>query len=189
MTKRALKEVWKPIKGYGGHYLVSDIGNIRSTFRLIKTNNNNDRLIKGKFISQFSTPGGKLRVSLLFKGKQKSHYVHKLVATTFLTITKNYDVNKIGWKNEQVRDNRASNLFYLPLSVKKNKRRTIPCKFTYDVNKTLKRTKVFESCTEAALWLTNRGFINKFTDINTVKKYISKAAKYNLNAYGFKWSR
>jgi hypothetical protein len=68
-------EIWKDIKGYEGHYQVSNLGNVRS----LKYN-------RVKLIRQFKSGGNNpyMSVSLCVDSKQKSYMVHKLVASTFL---------------------------------------------------------------------------------------------------------
>ncbi|UGO49250.1 HNH endonuclease [Bacillus phage vB_BanH_Emiliahah] len=73
-------ESWKDIKGYEGHYQVSNYGRVRS----LDTIGENGRVYKGK-IRKFSDNGkGYLTVSLKVKGKQTHKYVHRLVAEHFL---------------------------------------------------------------------------------------------------------
>ncbi len=68
-----MKEIYKDIEGYEGHYQVSNLGNVKS-FK-----NNKERILK----PGIDTDGYKI-VGLCKNGKQKTFKVHKLVAMTFL---------------------------------------------------------------------------------------------------------
>ena len=69
-------EVWSPVKGYEGLYEVSSMGKVKSTQYW---NGTYERILKpGK------NTDGYLRVTLCKDGKQKTHYVHRLVAEAFL---------------------------------------------------------------------------------------------------------
>ena len=94
------KETWKTINGYGNKYEVSDFGNIRNvkTFK-------NPRLLKNNKI------GGYMYVYLYHNNKQTNHFVHRLVAQTFIPNPKNLsDVNHIDHNKE---NNKLSNLEWL----------------------------------------------------------------------------
>lgn len=76
---------WLPVKGYEGLYEVSDTGEVRSVDRILKVNNQKDRLFKGKIISQ--TPNKSvlyMQVSLWKENKGLNLYVHRLVAEAFI---------------------------------------------------------------------------------------------------------
>lgn len=97
------KEIWKDIPRYEGLYQVSNKGRIRSLTHYARNNKDGGmRLIEGMILSPFVTPTGYMQV-LLSKGKdiRKKHYVHRLVATAFLSNKDNLsDVNHIdGDKN------------------------------------------------------------------------------------------
>ena len=88
-------EVWKPIKGYESLYEISNRGTIR------KINNK-------KLKMPHKHRMGYLKVMLYSNGKEKSFYLHRLIAKAFIPNPKNYPcVNHInGTKN----DNSINNL-------------------------------------------------------------------------------
>ena len=48
-----MSEVWKAISGYEGLYEVSDLGNIRSLDRVIKSKHNGTTVKKGRILTPF----------------------------------------------------------------------------------------------------------------------------------------
>lgn len=97
-------DVWKDIPGYEGLYQVSNSGAVKSLERTRK----NGLRYKGKMLRPASN-GEYLFVGLTrADGKRKLHYVHRLVAQTFITNPGNKcDVNHI---NGNKTDNRVENL-------------------------------------------------------------------------------
>lgn len=79
--------IWAYVNGYGTSYLVSNMGDIIATPR-ITTRVVNGRLIKqplkGKTITGHINKSGYRVVALCKNGIDKHHYVHSLVAETFL---------------------------------------------------------------------------------------------------------
>lgn len=63
-------EQWKPIKDYEGLYEVSNLGRVKN--------------YKEKILSPFDNGNGYLVVTLFKNKKKKNHYIHRLVAFTFL---------------------------------------------------------------------------------------------------------
>ena len=74
-----MKEIWKDIPDYEELYQASNLGRIKNK-------------IKNKIISQINNGNGYLYVTLSKNNKRKNHYVHRLVAKTFLN---NFDENKV----------------------------------------------------------------------------------------------
>jgi hypothetical protein len=86
-------EIWKNIKGFANTYQISNYGNVRSVKyvkHLIK-----DELkfrkhwietieVKHKLLSPALSGSGYLSVGLMKNNVRKSHYVHRLVAETFI---------------------------------------------------------------------------------------------------------
>jgi hypothetical protein len=71
-------EEWEPIKGYEGIYEVSDFGRIRSY-------KNNKHGLREEPTILNGLPGKHYKTVVLCKeNKKKTHYVHRLVAETFL---------------------------------------------------------------------------------------------------------
>lgn len=83
--KQPTIERWKPVKGYEGIYEVSDHGRVRSVDRTVNYSDGRVHRYKGKVLSAgLSKRGGYPLVSLYTQGKNQSHYVHSLVAETFI---------------------------------------------------------------------------------------------------------
>lgn len=74
-----MKEIWKDIPGYENLYQASSLGRIKS-------------LRKNIIMSQIDNGNGYLYVTLINNGKRKNHYVHRLIAKTFI---KNFDEKKV----------------------------------------------------------------------------------------------
>lgn len=88
-------EEWRDIRGYEGHYQVSDLGRVFSCKR--------HHLLKlGR-----STPGY-LIVCLWKDGKQKTRQVHRLVAEQF--IAREPEATQVNHRNCDITDNRKRNL-------------------------------------------------------------------------------
>lgn len=95
-----MKEIWVPVKGYIGLYEVSNLGRVRSL------NYNHSR--KTKLLKQRKTKFGYMRVGLFKNYKQKTFFVHRLVAEAFIPNWFNYQqVNHI---DEDKTNNHVDNL-------------------------------------------------------------------------------
>lgn len=100
------KENWKPIAGYEGLYEISDLGRVKSLARKARFGTR-VRVIKEGILSPHEQYKGYLRVDLSKGGKATHHFVHRLVAMTFVPnpegkpIANHLDGNK--------RNNRSSN--------------------------------------------------------------------------------
>ena len=106
-------EIFKPILGYEDTYLISNKGNIKSLERKIKRKNhsfNNKEIIIKNHISKNGYEYCKLHKNK----KQKSYYVHRLVAENFIPNPhKKRTVNHI---NGIKTDNNISNLEWMSYS-------------------------------------------------------------------------
>lgn len=111
-----MDEVWKDIEGYNGDYQVSDLGRIKSVYRLI-TRNGVHRQRKERIFLPHSKKGY-LHVRLIKDGEYKNYRVHRLVMAAFkgeskLTID---HINGVKWDNrlENLRycTNRQNNVFH-----------------------------------------------------------------------------
>lgn len=103
-----MKEIWKSIPGYEEYYEVSNTGKIRSITRTIIMKNGQSRTYKGEMKSLTETNQGYLRVSLYKDNKQKTFFVHRLVAMAFLPNPNNYSI--INHKDENPLNNNVDNL-------------------------------------------------------------------------------
>ena len=103
-------EIWKPIKGYEGNYEVSNIGNVRSIDRIVKYSNGREYHKKGQRLIPTDNGKGYLIVGL----KNKNHYVHRLVADTFIEHPNGKDfVNHIDYNRK---NNTVENLEWCTVS-------------------------------------------------------------------------
>jgi len=98
-----MKEIWKDIKGYEGHYRVSTEGRVRS----LKRKDNTGRNFKGRVLKLIFRCGY-FGVGLCKNGKVKTFYVHRLVAISFISNSDNKSC--INHKNGIKTDNRIENL-------------------------------------------------------------------------------
>lgn len=73
-------ETWRPILGFEGIYEVSDLGRVK---RIAPDTRGNPRFV-GRIITPHTTAAGYLRVTLCRDAKATLHFVHRLVARTFL---------------------------------------------------------------------------------------------------------
>lgn len=92
-------ENWLPVKGYEGHYEVSDLGRVRSI-----------KFGKIRVMRQCASSNRYLCVSLYKDNKLKTCNVHFLVAVAFLKHTPNGRTTVVNHINFSKFDNRAINL-------------------------------------------------------------------------------
>lgn len=99
--KKRMKEIWKYIDGYNGKYQVSNIGNVRSFYK-----SEHGTPLKIMTLERHGLPYR--FVSLFFKGKRKTAYIHRLIALSFIpNINKKPCIDHI---NGNTLDNRIENL-------------------------------------------------------------------------------
>lgn len=91
-----MKEIWKDIKDYEGHYQVSNLSRVKS----IKFGK--------EIIMKQNIKRGYYYVGLLKNGKQKNYLVHRLVAEAFLDNPNNYPC--VNHKDEDKLNNNVDNL-------------------------------------------------------------------------------
>ncbi len=96
-------ETWKDIKGYEGHYMVSDLGRVKSVSRMV-----NGRLFESKLLRLERTKRNRIKVQLRGGKDRKMAWVHRLVAECFVPkVTGKNCINHINGISD---DNRAVNL-------------------------------------------------------------------------------
>ena len=96
MKKRYKMEIWKDVLGYEGYYQISNLGNIKSVDRYIKSRSGNLFLRKGKPMFPAQNGNGYLHVILNKNNKPKNHRIHRMVALVFLPAQEHRtDVNHI----------------------------------------------------------------------------------------------
>ena len=110
-----MKEIWKDIPRFEG-YQASSFGRIRSIPRVI-FRNDFPVFLKGLIFKQTIHTSGYYRVPIRVNGYTKYHYVHRLIAITFLgSIPLGYDIDHIDHCRT---NNLLSNLRYI--TVKENR--------------------------------------------------------------------
>lgn len=106
-----MKEIWKDIEGYEGLYQVSNQGRVKSLAREIIRNRGGTiyTLIQKERILRYSdNTRGYLVVDLIKEGRQMKHYIHRLVAKTFLPNPNN--MPEVNHKDEDKLNNCVDNL-------------------------------------------------------------------------------
>ncbi len=100
-------ECWKPVRGYENLYEVSNTGQVRSLPREVPFINGSIRKLNGKILKPLVNHSGYLYVCLALDGVQKSKFVHRLVAESFISNVDNaLEVNHIdGNKHNNCVDN------------------------------------------------------------------------------------
>jgi hypothetical protein len=101
-------EIWKDITGYEGLYQVSNLGRVKSLPRERKTYGKRTYKTKSLLMDAPISEKGYLRVCLSKDGKQRSYFVHRLVAVAFLDNKNSYPV--VNHINGNKLDNRIENL-------------------------------------------------------------------------------
>lgn len=103
-----MTEVWKPIKGYEGLYLVSNNGKVKSLDRVVQ-GGRGPRVHKGKELKPAPNSRGYMRVSLSDANGIKTRlFVHRLVAEAFVLKPVGCDV--VNHLDFDYQNNRADNL-------------------------------------------------------------------------------
>jgi hypothetical protein len=105
-----MEEIWKDVIGYEGHYKVSNLGNVKSIFRMAKHYKGGEKLIHEKQLKVGINKGGYFHVGLYKDGKSKTKKVHQLVAETFLGHKPNGQILVVDHINDINTDNRLENL-------------------------------------------------------------------------------
>ncbi len=103
-----IHEIWKDVTGYEGYYQISNLGRLKSLGRKIdirRNNDNFDKRLKTKIISQFRRKSGYKRVTVIISkdGSIKSMAVSMLVANAYIQNPLNKPLtchkNDIPWHN------------------------------------------------------------------------------------------
>jgi len=78
------KEIWKDIKGYKGHYQISNNGRVKSLYRIAKKHNGIKRQLKKKFIKCPVSSSGYRTLKLYKNGERKLFLLHRVLAIHFI---------------------------------------------------------------------------------------------------------
>lgn len=80
-----MEEIWKDVVGYSGLYMVSTFGNVKSTERNVKCNNNGGiRVVRERILKPCLCKNGYLYVNLHKNLKSHINAIHSLMATAFI---------------------------------------------------------------------------------------------------------
>lgn len=102
------REIWRDIKGYEGHYKVSNFGNIRVEARVFTDSIGRTHNVKQKPIKKGIDTCGYEQVILSKNGSRKSYKVHRLVILAFLGADSTRTC--VNHKNGVKTDNNITNL-------------------------------------------------------------------------------
>lgn len=98
-----MHEIWKPVLGYDGRYMVSNLGNVMSVGRIDSLNRSHPSTLLSP-----SDSGAYLHVNLCKDGISKTFCVHRLVAAAF--IVNPFEFPCVNHMDENKFNNRADNL-------------------------------------------------------------------------------
>lgn len=77
-------EIWKDIEDYEGLYQVSNLGRVKSLYRIVKGGRSKNQVVPERILSTPTNSRGYPIVTLREKGKKKSINVHRLVSIAFI---------------------------------------------------------------------------------------------------------
>ena len=99
-----MTEIWRDIPNYEGLYQVSNLGNVKSLYRLA----NNNHIIHEKILKPQRNYNGYLIVNLYKNNKMKPKLIHRLVGKTFIDNPNNF--NYINHIDKNKSNNNVNNL-------------------------------------------------------------------------------
>ena len=114
----SMTEIWKPIKGYEGLYLISNNGRVKSTHRLVITRSGISREVIDRYLKISITSSGYKAVTLSKSNIQKTICIHKLIAIAFIPNPKNKA--QVNHRNGIKTDNKINNLEWCTASENRN---------------------------------------------------------------------
>ena len=164
-----IEENWCDIKGYEGHYKVSDKGRVKSV-----------KFGKERILKPRRNPQGYLLVQLLKNGEIKQCLVHRLVAQTF--IPNHHNLTEVNHIDEVKTHNSVMNLEW--------------CDSKYNINYGTRNQRVSIKLSKPVLQFTKDGeLVKEWKSMNDVQRNLNYS-KGNISycctgryksAYGFIW--
>lgn len=103
-----MEEIWKDIKGYEGLYQVSNLGRVRGLDRFVDLKSGKKRFVKGRVLKPYLTGGNGCQYYVVDLTNSKTHFVHRLVAETFIPNPNR--LNEVNHKDENKLNNKITNL-------------------------------------------------------------------------------
>ena len=149
-------EVWKDIEGYEKLYQISNYGRVKSLERKVYSNSKFIYTQKEKILIQKTDKLGYKKISLCKNGKNKTFFVHRLVAITFLDNPNNYSC--VNHKDENPSNNYLENLEF--------------CSHKYNMNYGTRNERISKRMTKKCniLQIDKEGnIINKWDNIKQIK--------------------
>ncbi len=107
MTYTKPKEVWRTYPDYP-FIEASNLGNVRTKDRTVTRSNGGKYFVKGRVLKQWDNGQGYLYVRFRLNGKPVHLYVHRIVATCF--ISNPLDLPQVNHKDNNPKNNVVSNL-------------------------------------------------------------------------------
>lgn len=102
-------ELWKDIKGYEGHYQISNLGRVKSLARNVYNQDGTFSRVKNENIKKNKlSKDGYYSVTLSVNGKSSTFLVHRLVAIAFVDNPYNY--SEVNHKDLNRGNNKCDNL-------------------------------------------------------------------------------
>lgn len=160
-------EIWKDIPNYEGLYQISNLGNVKSLYRIT----NNNHIIHEKILKPQDNNNGYLVVNLYKNNKMKAKLIHRLVAKTFIDNPNNY--NYINHIDKNKSNNTVNNLEW--------------CTQSYNV--------IYSKGRKVNQYDKNNNFIKTWNSIADVKRLLNIDSSSIIrcckgikkSAGGFKW--
>lgn len=104
------REIWKDIAGYEGYYQVSNMGRVKSVYRIIDRCDGTTQRVSERILKPFNTGSAPhyLGVHLRKDGERETLKIHRLVAKAFIPNPEKLDV--VDHIDSDTHNNKAANL-------------------------------------------------------------------------------